>query len=155
MTRLHNIHCPLPGDLEAMARTMAPTYPWGEGRVLELPVPVSKNVWQRQHWAARNRTKGAWHSMVWGLMNEAPRIVKAAGQATVHLVVFWDKPGPMPDHHNLDMAHECVADGLVRAGFLVDDDQGRYQRGLFTITRATRGLGGTVALVVLDHDWTP
>lgn len=71
---------------------------------------------------------------------------------TVHMNVQWDKPGVLPDWINLDMAHECVADGLVKCGIILDDAGRAYQRGTFSIERVPKGKGRTVMTVDLEVD---
>lgn len=98
----------------------------------------------------RSRIKKDWESQVWAQVNTFPRWPRNVASVTVNLVVFWDRPGPLPDHHNLDMAHECIADGLVKANILHDDAKGVYQRGTFSIVRAPRNTGRCQADVVLE-----
>jgi hypothetical protein len=118
-------------------------------RFLFLPLPVSKNVWQRMHWAKRNRIKREWHELVWAQVNASPRWPRPAGSVTVDIAVEWDKRGPLPDHHNLEMAFECVADGLVQAGIIADDSGTQFVRGGLTLRRAA-GVGRTVACVTQE-----
>lgn len=117
-------------------------------KVMELPVPVSKNVWQRGHWTFRRRIKKRWEAYVWAWVNTPPRMKRPVDHVTVHLYVKWDKPGPLPDSINLDMAHECIADGLVKAG-IIPDDQTQYSRGHFRIVRVPKGQGQTLATVTV------
>jgi len=120
-------------------------------RAIEIPlVPTSKNVWQRCHWAKRGSIKKAWHEEVWAGVNIRPRLPRPVGSVTCSMHVFWDKPGVLPDHHNLDMVHECVADGLVEAGILTDDAGGVYHRGSFGIERVKKGQGRTVIRLDLE-----
>lgn len=117
-------------------------------KVLVIPrLPVSKNVWQRCHWAKRNRIKQTWHAFVWGLVNEAPRMPRPLPQVKCRVVVYWDKGGPLPDWHNLHMAHECIADGLVRAGILADDSNGQYLEDGVGVVKAPKGEGRTEAFL--------
>ena len=121
-------------------------------RTLVMPVPTSKNVWQRIHWAHRGRIKDQWETSVWAQVNERPRCQRPVSLVTAHLDIHWDKPGPLPDFHNLDMAHECVADGLVKAGILADDAGGVYMRGTFKITRVPAPQGNTIVTLDLQTD---
>jgi hypothetical protein len=115
-----------------------------------LAVPVSKNVWQRQHWRRRYATKRRWEDQIWAQVNERPRCPRPAVAVTADVMVYWDKPGVLPDHHNLDMVHEVVADGLVKAGILEDDAGGVYERGAFAIERVKKGKGRTVVTLHVD-----
>lgn len=105
-------------------------------KVMELPLPTSKNPWQRQHWAKRSRTKKAWQQIVWAWVNTPPRMPRPLERVRCSIEVVWDKRGPLPDPHNLEMAVECVADGLVEAGIIEDDASGRFIREDVTLRRA-------------------
>ena len=132
--------------IPATAREECPPSLHAPRRVF-MPMPTSKNIWQRMHWAARGRIKRQWETLVWAQLNAEPRMPRPVVSVTVDLFVEWDKPGPLPDHHNLDMAHECIADGLVKAGILADDADGVYQRGGFEIVRVSKGEGQTVVTI--------
>lgn len=93
------------------------------------------------HWGARERVKKEWWEFVWALVNTRPRLPRGAVQVRCDAIVGWDKRGPLPDWHNLEMLHEVVADGLVTIGIIADDAQGAYIAGDI-ITR--RGDGQTV-----------
>jgi hypothetical protein len=54
---------------------------------------------------------------------------------TCHIIVVWNKRGPLPDFHNLEMAFECIADGLVKAGIIRDDSGFQFQRGTMQVLR--------------------
>lgn len=110
-------------------------------------MPESKNVWQRMHWAKRNKIKAAWEEQVWGCVNEMPRMPRPLDSVTCHITVFWDKRGPLPDHHNLEMAFEVVADGLVKAGIIRDDSGEQFKRGSLHLLR---GNGETVVTLQWD-----
>ena len=102
-------------------------------------LPESKNVWQRLHWAKRNRIKQEWHEHVWAGVNEAPkRMPRPLESVTCYVVVWWDKPGPLPDHHNLEMAFEVIADGLVHAGIIRDDSGDQFVRGSLILMRGDK-----------------
>ena len=47
-------------------------------RILKLPLPISKNRWQRFHWSTRGRIKQAWHGGVWAWVNIKPRMERPA-----------------------------------------------------------------------------
>jgi len=102
-------------------------------------LPVSKNPWQRMHWTKRLAIKQQWELEIWGAVNGQPRLPRPARQVEVLPIVYWGKPGPLPDFHNLEMAHECIADGLVKAGMLPDDSDGQYVALRIQIERAERG----------------
>ncbi len=99
--------------------------------------PTSKNVWQRMHEQPRARIKKVWEKAVWAHVNIAPRLPRPASRVTCTATVEWGKPGPLPDWHNLEMLHECVADGLVKAGILRDDANGAYVAGDIEVKRST------------------
>lgn len=101
--------------------------------------PVSKNLWQRMHWAKRGAIKKRWERDIWMAVNGQPRLPRPAARAEVTPIVYWGKPGPLPDFHNLEMAHEVVADGLVIAGMLKDDSKGQYIAERIQVLRAPRG----------------
>jgi len=109
-------------------------------RSFSIPaLPESKNVWQRLHWAKRNRIKQEWHEYVWAGVNAAPkRMPRPLESVTCHVVVLWDKPGPLPDRHNLEMAFEVIADGLVYAGIIRDDSGDQFVRGSLTLMRGEK-----------------
>ena len=103
-------------------------------RYFDVPMlPESKNQWQRMHWAKRQRIKEAWEEMVWGYVNKTPRMPRPLDSVRCSLIVCWNKPGPLPDHHNLEMGFECVADGLVKAGIIRDDSGMQFVRGQLTL----------------------
>jgi len=108
-------------------------------------LPESKNVWQRMHWAKRSKIKVAWEEQVWGMVNEMPRMPRPLDSVRCDIVVFWDKPGPLPDHHNLEMAFEVVADGLVKAGIIRDDSGEQFVRGSLKLIR---GDGSTLVTLM-------
>lgn len=116
-------------------------------------MPLSKNVWQRLHWAKRGRIKAEWERWVWGLVNEHPRMPRPIASVRCDVVVGWDKPGPLPDPQNLaGMAHEVIADGLVKAGIIADDSMDargvpQYEQGT---TQVNRGNGATEIVLRWD-----
>ena len=91
-------------------------------RRFELPYPVSKNKWQRMHWASRAAIKKQWEQIVWAECNSKPRIPRGLESVVVHLEVVCRKAGAWPDPQNVTgQPHECIADGLQQAGVLVND----------------------------------
>ncbi len=63
-------------------------------------------------------------------------------QVRCTIEVVWDKKGVLPDPINLEMAIECVADGLVEAGIIRDDAGGRFVREDVVLRRALPGEAG-------------
>jgi len=58
-------------------------------------------------------------------VNETKRMPRPLASVEATVIVFWDKPGPLPDPQNLIGVHEYIADGLVYAGVIEDDAGGR------------------------------
>lgn len=87
----------------------------------DMPYPVSKNKWNRAHWASRERVIKSWASDI-GWLVKKHRIPKALPQVRVDLEVVCRRSGALPDPQNvIGQPHECIADALVKAGVLVDD----------------------------------
>jgi hypothetical protein len=104
-------------------------------------LPLSKNVWQAATnggMQRRRRIKKMWEEVVWGEVNRYPRMPRPVDSVRCDLVVSWNKRGPLPDDINLEMAFECIADGLVKAGIIVDD-QHQFVRGTISIVRGRFG----------------
>lgn len=113
-------------------------------RTLFIPLlPVSKNPWTRMHWSRRASVKKAWEAEVWAQVNTAPRMPHLLPAVSCSILVLWGKKGPLPDHHNLEQAHECVADGLVKARVIADDSGGQYVRESLTVRRPAGEASGT------------
>ena len=108
-------------------------------------LPESKNVWQRLHWSKRSRIKREWEEWVWACVNEMPRMPRPLDSVTCHVVVLWQKKGPLPDCHNLEMAFEVIADGLVKAGIIRDDSGEQFVRGSLKLIR---GDGSTLVTLM-------
>lgn len=114
-------------------------------------LPVSKNVWHggsRGSAMRRHRIKMDWEEQVWAGVNTAPRMPRRVASVKVHSIIYWNKRGVLPDHHNLDMLHECTADGLVKAGILKDDADGVYERGEQSLLRVTDDRAGSTDLII-------
>ena len=113
-------------------------------RSFTIPLtPTSKNPWTRMHWSKRAEIKQEWESFVWAFVNEKPRMPRPLPHVRCDVVVGWDKPGPFPDNLNLEMAFECIADGLVKAG-IIPNDRTEFERGTLGLTH---GSGETTVIL--------
>ena len=102
-------------------------------------LPTSKNEWVKLHWAKRAALKREWVDAIFAAVNSKPRLRRPAIRVAVSARPMWNKRGPLPDFHNLEMLHECVADGLVDCGILKDDSQGSYGAGSIVPVRSELG----------------
>jgi hypothetical protein len=109
-------------------------------RLLSIPMlPPSKNSDEvRDRWKHRN-VKAEWEEHVWARVNTFPRMPRPLQQVKASARVFWDKPGPLPDHFNVAiLLHEAIADALVYSKVLETDAGDHYVAGPVTVVRADK-----------------
>jgi hypothetical protein len=85
------------------------------------PIPVSNRTWG--HWAAKAARVGMRRRLVAAAaarVRAALDVAPATEQASVRFVVYCT--APLPDYPNLAQNLKPDLDGLVDAGWLVDDD---------------------------------
>jgi len=108
-------------------RSAGPGHPTPDGRFLRLTVglPPSLNVWMRWHQMVRVRHAQAVREEIYWLVRAAGWQGPPMKRAEV-VYTFWFPDGRRRDPDNALAGTKFIADGLVDAGVLTDDDFQHY-----------------------------